>query len=177
VIPLILEISLYLALALLIGYLFGWYMSKNSLKNRCKNREVNLNQSNNKNMEQELMHYKKVNKELISENTEIKLGYSGQKYVLDEHNDTLDEFQKRLKSKNNVIETLTSNVSLLEEEKRAIKEKYESEIDAFLFERNEITEKYKDLLEKFNRLKKHRNMIHEESLLNRIFSSFTPSKS
>ena len=170
--PLILEISLYLALALLIGYLFGWYMSKNRVEslNQC-------NHQNIKKIEEELSHYKKVNKELISENTEIRLGYSGQKYVLDEHNNTLDEFQKRLKSKNDVIETLTSNVSLLEEEKRAIKEKYESEIDAFLFERNEITEKYKDLLEKFNRLKKHRNMIHEESLLNRIFSSFTPSKS
>jgi len=174
--PLILEISLYLALALLIGYLFGGYMSKN----RYENSVDNLNQCNHKNLkkiEQELMHYKKVNKELISENTEIKLGYSGQKYVLDEHNDTLDEFQKRLKSQNDVIERLTSNVSLLEEEKRAIKKKYESEIDAFLFERNEIMEKYKDLLEKFNRLKKHRSMIHEESLFNRIFSSFTPSKS
>jgi len=161
---------------LLIGYLFGWYMSKK----RYENRVESLNQCNHKDikeLEEELTHYKKINKELISENTEIRLGYSGQKYVLDEHNNTLDEFQKRLKSKNDVIETLTSNVSLLEEEKRAIKEKYESEIDAFLFERNEIMEKYKDLLEKFNRLKKHRHMIHEESLLNRIFSSFTPSKS
>ena len=173
--PFILEISLYLALALLIGYLFGRYMSKN----RYENRVDSLNQCNHKNIkkiEQELIHYKKVNKELISENTEIKLGYSGQKYVLDEHNDTLDEFQKRLKSKNNVIETLTSNVSILEEEKRAIKEKYESEIDAFLFERNEIMKKYKDLIEKFNRFKKHRSMIHEESQLTRLFSSFIPFK-
>jgi len=183
-INIVIEISLYLIAAILVGFIFGWLISKLILKERY---EIDLAQANYEtehkfkniaSVQKELEHYKKVNQELIEKNTEVKLGYTGQKYVLDEHNNTLDEFQKLLKSKDDVIETLTSELSLVEEKQRVMKKKHEEEVDAFLFERIDITTKYKELLDKGTgtRLSKNYSIpINEESWFSKLFS--VPSKS
>ena len=175
------EIGLYLISAILLGYLFGWFISKTFIEEKY---EKILKQYYNENAEeireakkikQELLHYKKINRELIEENSRLALGYNGQKYVLDEHNATLDEFQKLLKSKNDIIEKLTTKLSMAEDKQLALKKKYDREIDAFLFERIDITKKYKDLLEKLKKSDSFRDVNNHESWFSKMFA--TPTKS
>lgn len=175
------EIGLYLIVAILLGYLFGWLITKTSLEEKYKKR---LKQYYNENAEdireakkikQELLHYKKINRELIEENSKLALGYNGQKYVLDEHNATLDEFQKLLKSKNDIIEKLTTKLSLAEDKQLALKKKYDTEIDAFLLERVDITKKYKALVEKLQKFDNFRDVKNHDSWFSKIFA--TPTKS
>ena len=105
----------------------------------------------------------------------MALGYNGQKYVLDEHNATLDEFQKLLKSKNDIIEKLTTKLSLAEDKQLALKKKYDTEIDAFLLERVDITKKYKALVEKLQKFDNFRDVKNHDSWFSKIFA--TPTKS
>ena len=181
-INIIIEISAYIFVAILLGYFFGWLITKLLLKERYQTHLDEIILKNNTEKEDinkikdELFQVKKDNKRLKTQNKELSSGYSGQKYVLDEHNEVLDEFQKRLHSKDEIIESLTKNLSLVEEKQMAIEKKYEEEIDAFMFERIDTTQKYKDLLEKFNLLKKHKCMLGEkESWFSKFFSSPSPA--
>ena len=88
-----------------------------------------------------------------------------------ESNGTLDECQKRLYIKDELIASLTTKLSLVEESQMNIEKKYEEEIDAFMFERIDITQKYKELLEQFNALKEDRESILKPSWFSKIFSS------
>ncbi len=179
-IDIMIEISIYIFIAIFLGYFFGWLITKLLLKEKYQTYldEVIMNshietESINK-IKDELSQYKKDNKRLREHNKELSSGYDGQKYVLDEHNTTLDEFQKRLLSKDEVISTLTSKLSLAEERQLQIEKKYEDEIDVFLFERIEITKKYKDLLKKFNRLKHYHGIARDkDSWFSKFF--FPPS--
>ena len=176
----IMEISLYLIVAILLGLIFGAVITKLILKDRYENdlaQVLSLNKEEGANIaeiKKELTHYKEVNEELIAENTNIHLGFAGQQYVLDEHNATLDEFQRLLKSKNDVIETLTTELSLAEEQQIAIRKQHEIEVDAFLFERMDITKKYKELVEKYHTTQSYARS-EEESWFSKFFS--VPSKS
>ena len=105
----------------------------------------------------------------------MALGFNGQKYVLDEHNATLDEFQKLLKSKNDIIEKLTTKLSISEDKQLALKKRYDAEIDAFLYERIDITKKYKSLLEKLKKSDNFRDVENHDSWFSKMFS--TPVKS
>ena len=176
------EISTYIFIAILLGYFFGWLITKLLLKERYQNRLDEIILKNNTEKEEinkikdELFQVKKDNKRLKTQNKELSSGYDGQKYVLEEHNEVLDDFQKRLHSKDEVIEVLTSKLSFVEEKQINIEKKYEDEIDAFMFERIEITQKYKDLLTKFNLLKRHKGMLEDkDSWFSKFFSSSTPS--
>ena len=181
-INIMIEISIYIFIAILLGYLFGWLITKLLLKERYQKQldEIVLLQGTDDglidSLKDELYQYKKDNKALKIHNKKLNSTYDGQKYVLDEHNITLDDFQKRLLSKDEVIESLTRKLSLLEEEQRGIEKKYEEEIDAFMFERIEITKKYKDLLEKTNsspiNIKKTDD---KDSWFSKFFSSSSPS--
>jgi hypothetical protein len=178
------EISLYLIVALALGFFFGWFIAKLLVKEKA-NIEVSTlyasvkhessveKKESSQAIQQELYDYKKENKVLQTENKKLKLAYDGQKYVLDEHNGTLDEFQGLIKSKDDVIEQLSNKLLTLEGQTLALKKKHDSEIDAFLFERIDITEKYKNLLEKHEA--RYPNSIKEERWLTKIFS--VPSKS
>jgi antitoxin component HigA of HigAB toxin-antitoxin module len=175
------EISAYIFLAILLGYFFGWLITKLLLKERYQTHLDEIVVSNNieteelSGLKEEIYQYKKDNKRLKHQNKELNSGYTGQRYVLEEHNTTLDEFQKRLHSKDEVIASLTSKLSLTEEKQMQIEKKYEEEIDAFMFERIEITQKYKDLLKKFNLLKEHKRMLKDkDSWFSNFFS--LPSK-
>ncbi len=173
------EITTYMFLAILLGYFFGWLITKLVLTERYQARLNEILAKREKSRESinkikdELFRYKKENRELKKKNRELISSYGGQKYVLDEHNAVLDEFQKRLLSKDEVIETLTNQLSLAEEKQKEIEKKYEEEIDAFIFERIEITQKYKDILEKFNHLKEHHKVKRDDSWLSKFF--FPPS--
>ena len=173
-----LEISTYIFIAILLGYFFGWLITKLLLKERYQTYldEISLNKNIEaeevQKIKDELFQYKQDNKRLKEHNKKLTSGYDGQKYVLDEHNETLDEFQKRLTSKDEIIATLTTKLSFAEERQMKIEKKYEEEIDVFMFERIEITQKYKELLEKFNLLKQHKNMLREKnSWFSKFFSS------
>jgi len=189
-INIMIEISLYLIAALGIGFIFGWLITKAFFQKRLNNREkevevVSLYASpketsflsevdNIDNIKQELYHYKKENKELLENNNKLKLNYEGQKYVLNEHNETLDSFQSQVKNKDEVIEGLTGKLLLLEGELIEMKKKHNSEIDAFLFERIDITEKYKKLLAK-QESENYGNLVKDERWLSKLFP--VPSKS
>jgi len=175
----IMEISLYLIVAILLGLIFGALITKLILKDRYESdlaQVISHYKEGGEDITQikkELNHYKKINQELIAENTNINLGFAGQQYVLDEHNDTLDEFQRLLKSKNEVIETLTAELSLVEEQQMAMRKQHEKEVDAFLFERVDITKKYKELIDKYNASQNY-SMANESSWFTKFFS--VPSK-
>jgi len=175
------EIGLYLITAIFLGYLFGWLITKTYLEEKYQKRLKEYYDKNaeeireSKKIKQELLHYKKVNRELIEENSKLALGFNGQKYVLDEHNATLDEFQKLLKSKNDIIEKLTTKLSISEDKQLALKKRYDAEIDAFLYERIDITKKYKSLLEKLKKSDNFRDVENHDSWFSKMFS--TPVKS
>ena len=175
------EIGLYLITAIFLGYLFGWLITKTVLEEKYEKRLKKYYDDNAeeirqaKKIQEELVHYKKINKELLEKNSKLALGYNGQKYVLDEHNATLDEFQKLLKSKNDVIEKLTTKLSMSEDRQLAMKKKYDAEIDAFLFERIDITQKYKSLLNKLKKSDNFRDLENHNSWFSKMFS--TPVKS
>ena len=180
-INIMIQISAYILGAILLGYFFGWLITKLLLKERY---QTQLNEIVAKNrdgedinkIKDELFEYKKENRRLKAKNKELSSGYNGQKYVLDEHNATLDEFQKRLQSKDEVIASLTTQLSQVEEQQRQIEKKYEDEIDAFMFERIEITTKYKELLEKFKLLKRHKGLLRaKDSWFSKFFADSTPS--
>lgn len=174
-----LQISTYIFIALLLGYFFGWLITKSLIKERYQayldefvsNNSVETEET--RKIKDEIFQIKRENKRLKEKNKELSSGYMGQKYVLDEHNATLDEFQKRLKSKDEVISVLTAKLSLAEEAQRKIEKKYEEEIDAFMFERIEITQKYKNLLDKFNVLIKQKKGLDSDntSWFSKFFSS------
>ena len=176
------QISTYIFLAILLGYFFGWLITQLLVKERYQKclDEVNLTSSMElveiNNIKDELSQYKKDNKRLKTQNKELTSSGNGQKYVLGEGNGTLEDFQKRLYSKDEVIATLTSKLTLIEERQVSIENKYEEEIDAFMFERIDITKKYKDLLKKFNRLNEHKGMLGDkDSWFSKFFSSSTSS--
>ena len=175
------EIGLYLIGAIFLGYIFGWLITKTFLEKRCEQQlkqyyEENAEKIREANkIKEELIHYKKTNRELLEENSRLVLGYNGQKYVLDEHNATLDEFQKLLKSKNDIIEKLTTQLSMAEDKQLAMKKKYDAEIDAFLYERIDITKKYKALLDKLKKSDNFRDIENHNSWFSKMFSTSVKS--
>jgi len=181
VVQTVIEISSYIIIAISLGYLFGWLITKNIIEDRCEKRLKEYYNENAKEIreakriKQELEHYKKANRKLIEENSRLALGYHGQKYVLDENNATLDEFQKLLKSKNDIIEKLTKKLSILEDKQLALKRKYDTEIDAFLLERVDITKKYKALLEKLKKSDNLEDIDNHDSWFSKIFSASAKS--
>lgn len=176
------QISAYIFIAILLGYFFGWLITKLLLKERYQKRLNEVSLTNDIELEEirkikdELSQYKKDNKRLKTQNKEFTSGGNGQKYVLGEDNGTLDEFKKRLYSKDEMIATLTSKLTLMEEKQIKIENKYEEEIDAFMFERIDITQKYKDLLENFTLLKQDKGIVREkDSWFSKLISSSSPS--
>ena len=171
------EIGLYLIVAIFLGYLFGWLITKTFLEENYEKRlnkfyDDNLKEIHEaKRIKQELLHYEKTNRTLIEENSKLALKFNGQKYVLDEHNATLDEFQKLLKSKNDIIEKLTIKLSTSEDKRLAMKKKHDIEIDAFLFERIDITQKYKTLLKRVKESGTLKDFENKESWFSKIFST------
>lgn len=152
------QISTYIFIAILLGFVLGWILSRMvSIKTEGIEPQTpiykDIDQSELLKLKEDVFQLKRENKRLDMQNKDLSLGYKGQKHVLDEHNATLDDFQKRLLNKDEVIDALTKKLSLAEEEQRIIEKKYETEIDAFMFERIEITKKYQDLREKYTSLK------------------------
>ena len=175
-INILIEISTYLIIAILLGYLFGWLITSLILKEKYQNyldefiKNKNLEQDDLKQVKEELYQCKKERKELKQYNKKMSLSYGGQKHVLDEHNATLDTFQKRLLSKDEVISSMVGKLSLVEEEHSSLAKRYEEEIDAFMFERIELTEKYKKLLAESSLGNKNKSIW-----FSKLFSSSTPS--
>ena len=179
-INIIIEISAYLFVAILLGYFFGWLITKLLLKERYQAHLDKIILNNTREMEEtseirdELLQYKNDNKRLKVQNKAFSSGYDGQKYVEDKDTITVAELEKRLDVKDDVIASLTTKLSLEEEKQMKIEKKYEEEIDAFMFERIDITQKYKDLLKRFNLLEEKRGLVGETASW---FSKFFPSPS
>ena len=151
-----LQISVYIVIAIILGYLFGWLIAKlhfeKVYKEKLTNTIVDKDQSivEASELKEKLFQLRREQKQLKEEKQRVDSMYKGQKYVLDEHNEVLDDFQKRLLKKDEVIERLNTRLSLSEQRQLALNKKYEEEIDAFVFERVEITQKYKDLAKSIN---------------------------
>lgn len=180
-IDIMIQISSYIFLAILLGFTFGWLIRGTSLKEPSKeasktlpvveNRDtIEVSQEMRK-LKDEIYEYKKENKLLRAKNKELSFGYNGQQYVLDEHNATLDEFQKRLLSKDEIIDTLTRKLSSVEEEQRQEVKRHEEEIAAFMLERIDITQKYKELREKYHLLQKSKGIYPPHSWIAKWFAS------
>ncbi|CAA6799488.1 MAG: Unknown protein [uncultured Sulfurovum sp.] len=176
-INIIIQISIYILIAILLGSFFGWLITKIFLRQKYQDKldtfiatkSVDVDKFNM--IKDELFQYKKENKRLRTEHKKAFLGYEGQKHVLDEHNATLDEFQRRLLSKDEVIASLTATLSEVETKVIELEKKYEEEVDAFMFERTEVTKKYKNLLEKHEAYKQHKSMLTtNDSWFSRLFN-------
>jgi len=163
-INIITEIGAYMVTAILLGSIFGWLITKLLLK------EHYLNKLNT--ISKELFECKEDNRRLKAKNKELNSHNNNKSYPLDSSNETTDEFQKRLGGKDELIASLTTKLSEVEEKHMVLEKKYEEEIDAFMFERIDITQKYKLLLEKFNALKESRGEpIVKTSWFSRLFPS------
>jgi len=181
-INIMIEIGVYIFVAILLGYFFGWIITRLILKERYQNYldEIILNNRTESEelskINDELLHYKKDNKRLRLQNKEFSSASDTKKYVLGENNEPLDDLEKRLHAKDEIIATMTSKLSQMEEKQMTIENKYEEEIDAFMFEQIDITQKYKDLLEKFNLLKEDKGMLkNKNSWFSKLFSSSSNS--
>lgn len=176
-INIMIQISTYIFMAILLGFIFGWLIARLILKDRyevaLKNVSVleNIDAQELKQLKDELFDHKKTNKLLRAKNKELSLGYNAQRYVLDEHNTTLDAFQRRLLQKDETIDTLTKKLSSVEEEQRQAAKKHEEEIEAFMFERIETTQKYKELREKYSLLKKSKRIYPPHSWISKWFAA------
>jgi len=180
VINIAIQITVYIFLAILLGYIFGWLITKLQLKKQYESKLEKLSKESKENnlsidLRNEIYQLKKENQELQEAHKKSLQGYEGQKYVLEEHNAVLDDFQKRLLNKDQIIEGLTKKLSLAEEKQLELEKKYEEEIDAFVFERIELTKQYKQLLEKHKALKNKETLTKTNgSWFSRLF--LTPSK-
>ena len=165
----IIEIGSYLFIAILLGAFFGWLITKLLLKKRY---EEDIDE-----ISKELVAYKKDYKLLKAHCKELSLKEDSlQVDDITGSNGTMDEFQKRLDAKDELIATLTSKLTLVEEKQEKIEKQYEEEIDAFMFERIDTTQKYKALLEKFNALQEGGESLREKSSwFSRLFSSSSVS--
>jgi predicted RNase H-like nuclease (RuvC/YqgF family) len=177
-----LQISVYISIAIILGYSFGWLITKLSLEKRYKQKiQSIIVQKERPNLEiselkEKLFQLRRENKNLEKERKKVDSMYEGQKYVLNEHNEVLDDFQKRLLKKDEIIEELTKKLSSLEQRQLRLNKKHEEEIDAFVFERVEITQKYKDLMEKYKLIKNSKIFYQNNaSWFSKLF--FSPSKS
>jgi len=162
----IIEISAYIAIAILLGLVFGWLITRLLLKEKYQKDLTDVSE--------ELLAYKKDFKLLKAQSKELnfKKDNAAKTDVVDESNGTLGECQKALQLKDELISSLTTKLSLSEEKQMEIEKKYEEEIDAFMFERIDITQKYKALLEKFNAMEDKREDSKEKtSFFSRLFSS------
>jgi len=162
----IIEISAYIFMSILLGGFFGWLITKLLLKERY---QKDLNE-----VSEELVAYKKDNKLLKAQSKEFDFrdDNATQADAFVEQNGTPDEFQKRLQGKDELIAALTTKLSLSEEKQIEIEKKYEEEIDAFMFERIDITKRYKELLENFNLLIRDKTMLQNKtSWFSKLFSS------
>lgn len=78
-------------------------------------------------------------------------------YIKDEKVKKRETYLKEenfIKNKNEIIDKLMGELSLEEEKTIMLKRAHEKEIEAFLFERTDITQKYKELLLKIEEIKK-----------------------
>ncbi|HFU76660.1 MAG TPA: hypothetical protein ENK66_10490 [Arcobacter sp.] len=179
-----LEISVYIMVAMIIGYSFGWLMTKSSLDKKYKQKLDLLSvptvpkpypKVEVVELKDQLFELQQAHKRLKKEHEKLNSMYEGQKYVLKEHNEVLDDFQKRLLKKDEIIAELTKKLSLLEDRQSKLSKKHEEEIDAFVFERVEITKKYKDLVKQYQFIKHNKTLYeHNTSWLSKLFP--IPSK-
>jgi len=167
-IDIMIEIALYIAMGILLGSFFGWLITKLLLTEQYQKVLDGISQ--------ELREYQEDNRRLKAKNKEFYSKKSAKDYLFDSSSETADVFQKRLDGKDELIASLTTKLSQVEEKQMALEKKYEEEIDVFMFERIDLTKKYKALLEKFNRLKESREAsIVETSWFSRLFSSSSVS--
>jgi len=137
-INLILEISLFLIIALFVGYIFGWFSSKSVLQEKHEEQihefktfyEEDLGKI--KQIKEELERYKESNKELSANS-----GKRTQK---------IEELEHLVETKDDMIAKLTTQLSHEEDKSIALAKNHEEEMNAFLYERVEITQKYQKLL-------------------------------
>jgi len=166
----IIEIDVYISIAILLGLFFGWLITKLLLKEQC--------QEELKDVSEELVAYKKDYKLLKAKLKELNFREDNTTQIdtIDESNKTLSEAQNSLHQKDELIASLTKKLSEVEEKQMALEKKYEEEIDAFMFERVDITQKYKALLEKFNALQEGEEAsVAKPSWFSRLFSSSSVS--
>jgi len=126
------EISIYLILAILLGYTFGWLIAK------AMSKEQNSNKMDSEELElfkEEYLQCKRENSELLSQNNKVLLENSEQKLNIHTLVKELQERDLLIKSKESDIEEL--NLKLLQQEKS-----YESEMLAFIEEREELIKKW-----------------------------------
>lgn len=179
----IIEISLYIIAGVLIGFTFGWFIAKAILKEKFEEKVSslqNLYKDDLKNvdaMKTELAHYRSSNKDLISDNTSIQLRYEGEKEEYYQNSQSVESLEGFVKTKDKMIEKLTFQLSKEEEKLKVLKSEHNSEIEAFLDERVDITQKYKELLSKLQLMQDKVNKKASQSKNNSWFEKLVPAKS
>jgi len=166
----IVEISGYIFIAILLGVIFGWLITTLLLKDKYEQDLTDVSE--------ELLAYKKDYKLLKAKLKELNFREDNTTQIdtIDESNKKVSESQNSLHQKDELIASLTKKLSEVEEKQMVLEKKYEEEIDAFMFERVDITQKYKALLEKFDALKEGGDeSITKPSWFSRLFSASSVS--
>ena len=128
------EISIYLILAILLGYTFGWLITKSLSKENIEHNNQNSNTEAFEILKEEELQCKTEKRALLSENNKVLLENREQKLKIHHLLKKLQERDLLIKTKNNRIETLNSQIAKQEK-------KHELEILAFINEREEILER------------------------------------
>jgi len=152
----IIELSLYLVVAILLGFTFGWFGAKAMIKERYEGLLEQFKQKYQseiykiENNNEALNHYKKNNKELINKNTSLQLEYEHEKHAIGKYLHELKQLKSFVISKDKMIEKLTFELSHSENKLLALQEEHDSEMEAFVYERNETLHQYKNLQDQVN---------------------------
>ena len=153
----IISISLYLIAAILLGFTFGWFIAKAMFKEKYDDQIEALTTSYDTNTESIALQYEKQNELLVRNSS------------------TIEELKHFVKTKDEMISKLTFELSNQEEKLRALKSEHEKEIDAFLYERVDTTQKYKALLTQLSEEEKlsdtNEDSQKENSWLGKVFKN------
>jgi predicted nuclease with TOPRIM domain len=146
----IVSISLYLIAAILVGFTFGWFIAKAMLKEKYDEQlEIltTLQDSNDvEKIQEELKVCRDSNRELIASKNAMYLQYEEKNAAFEKKSLSVDTFNRGVERRDDTLEKLTEKYAELEEKYLGLKHQHEKEIDAFLEERVDITQKYRDLL-------------------------------
>jgi len=146
---LVAQIALYLIGASVLGFFIGWNMSKSSTKKAFTDEINAMNYRTNQDKQEiyalklELEHYKETTTSLIKKNDMQLLLLEEKNFSMSDLNEELDSMTIAINDKEHMIEALKVNLDNTQKRAIQIQEQYESEIEAFIDEREEIVKTFK----------------------------------
>jgi len=164
----IIEISICVIASIVLGYIFGWLITKTRYRDKYEKKIKEFNKKNQIELENinkkeaELNHFRLLYKELVTNNNNLHLRYDELEKKLEFSDITRKELAQFVESKDDMIAKLTHQLTLEEDKLLTLQNEQEKEIDAFLYERTDITQKYKALLSHLKEIKEHQGDFNHD---------------